>query len=136
MMIPVIDACVAIKWFLPENNFIKAGEILNSFNRMIIPDLFLIEFDAIVTKKICQRLIEQDDAIKMVQEIRNIPFEIIPYQLISKMAFDLSSALPITQYDACYLAAAIEYNEVVITADMRFFRGMQTTPFENFVEAL
>jgi predicted nucleic acid-binding protein len=136
MNIPVIDACVAIKWFLPENKFKKAGEILSSFNRMIIPDLFLIEFDAIVTKKVRQRLVEQSDAVQMIQEIRNIPFDVVPYKLVSKMAFDLSSALPITQYDACYLAAAIEYDEIVVTADKRFFNGMRGTPFESYVRAL
>ncbi len=136
MNILVVDACVAIKWFLPENKFKEAGEILNSFNRMIIPDLFLIEFDAIVTKKVRQRLVEQSDAVQIIQEIRNIPFDVVPYKLVSKMAFDLSSALPITQYDACYLAAAIEYDEKVVTADMRFFNGMRGTPFESYVKAL
>ena len=136
MNIPVIDACVAIKWFLPENNYRQAGKILSSYNRMIIPDLFLIEFDAIVTKKVRQRLVEQGDALLIIQEVRNIPFDVIPYKMVSKMAFDLSSALPITQYDACYLAAAIEYNEIVVTADIRFLNGMRGTPFESYVTAL
>jgi predicted nucleic acid-binding protein len=136
MSIPVIDACVAIKWFLPEEKFEEAGAILSSHNRMIAPDLFFIEFDAIVTKKVRQRLVDQKDAAIMVQEIRNIPFEVIPYSMISRLAFDLSSTLAITQYDACYLSVAIEFNQKVYTADKRFYRGMRETPFENFVEVL
>lgn len=133
---PVIDACVAIKWFLPEVKHEKAGELLRSHRLFIAPDLFLTEFDAIVTKKVRQRLIEKEDAVKMVQEIRNLPFEIIPYKLISGLAFDLSSSLPVTQYDACYLAVAIEFDQCVITADRRFFNGMSGTPFEQSVESL
>lgn len=136
MNIPVIDACVAIKWFLPEENYQKAGEILSSHNRLYAPDLFQVEMDSIITKKVRQRLIETDDAYRIYEEIRNIPIQIIPYSLIGKLAFDLSVALPITQYDACYLAVAIEYDEIVISADMRFVRGMNGTPFEEYVVSI
>ncbi|MFO7848004.1 MAG: type II toxin-antitoxin system VapC family toxin [Balneolaceae bacterium] len=136
MSIPVIDACVAIKWFLPEKKYQEAGEILTGFNRFYAPDLFQIEMDAIITKKVRQKLIEPDDAYTMYEEIRNIPIQTVPYSLIGKLAFDLSVALPITQYDACYLAVAVEYDEQVITADMRFIRGMKGTPFEQYVDAL
>lgn len=136
MSIPVIDACVAIKWFLPEKDYQKAGEILAGYNRLYAPNLFQIEMDAIITKKVRQRLIEPEDAYPIYEEIRNIPIQIVPYSLIGKLAFDLSVALPITQYDACYLAVAIEYDEQVISADMRFVRGMKGTPFEQYVNAL
>lgn len=136
MNTPVIDACVAIKWFLPEENYKKAGEILSSQNRLLAPDLFQIEMDSIISKKVRQRLIETDDAYRIYEEIRNFPIQTIPYSLICKLALDLSVALPITQYDACYLAVAIEYDEKVISADMRFVRGMKGTPFEEYVEAL
>jgi len=136
MNIPVIDACVAIKWFLPEEKYKEAGDILSHHNRLYAPDLLEIEMDSIITKKVRQRLLETEDAYRIYEEIRNIPIQIIPYSLISKLAFDLSAALPITQYDACYLAVAIEFNEKVVTADMRFVRGMKRTPFEQYVDAL
>lgn len=136
MNIPVVDACVAIKWFLPEVDYKEAGEILSNHHRLIAPDLFQIELDSIITKKVRQRLIETEDAYRMYDEIRNIPIQIIPYSLIAQLAFDLSAALPITQYDACYLAVAIEFNQKVVTADMRFVKGMQGTPFEHYVDAL
>lgn len=136
MNTPVIDACVAIKWFLPEEGYEKAGKIFRSYNKMIAPDLFFIEFDAIVTKKVRQKLVDREDAYKISSEIRNIPFEIIPYSLISDTAFDLSSALSITQYDACYLSVAIEFNQKLYTADKRFFNGMQNTPFAHHMDYL
>lgn len=136
MNIPVIDACVAIKWFLPENNYQKAGKILNSHNQFFAPDLFQIELDSIITKKVRQRLIESEDAYDMYEEIRHIPIQIISYSAIGKLAFDLSVGLPITQYDACYLAVAIEYDTQVISADMRFVRALKGTPFESFIRSL
>lgn len=133
MTLPVIDACVAIKWFLPEENHEKASAIFNQFNRFIAPDLFFIEIDSIITKKVRQKSIDTKSAYIIYNEIRNIPFEIISYKMISKMAFDLSSTLPISQYDACYLSVAIEYNQKVYTADRKFYRGMSNTPFKDYV---
>lgn len=136
MNAPIIDACVAIKWFLPEINHEKAGVILRKHKKMIAPDLFYIEMDAIITKKVRQKLINSGDAYKIYNEIRNIPFEIIPYKMISKMAFDLSTSLSITQYDACYLSVAIEFDQPFYTADNRLIRTMNGTPFENYIRGL
>ena len=131
---PVIDACVAIKWFLPERGHEIAGEILKNHNNMIAPDLFFIEMDAIITKKVRQRFVDLEDAKKMHEETRNFPIKIIPYSMISDIAFDLSSGLSITLYDACYLATAIEFDQKIYTSDKRFVNGMKNTPFEHHLE--
>lgn len=133
---PVIDACVAIKWFLPEINYEKAGAILTKYKKMIVPDLFYIEMDAIIVRKVRQKLLSSDDADEIYTEMRNIPSVIVPYKRISKIAFDLSSALFITQYDACYLSVAIEHNQSFYTADKRLARAIKDTPFENYIKEL
>lgn len=137
MSIPVIDASVAIKWFLPEIKHKEAGVLLkNHKNRMLVPDLFFIEFDAIVTKKVRQNLVERPDSSIICDEVRNLPFISVPYELVFSLALNLSTSLPITHYDACYLAVAVEYNEVVVTADKRFYSALRGTPFESYVAAL
>lgn len=73
------------------------------------------------------------DSTAMRRQIRQLPSEVIPYSRIYKLAFNISSALPITQYDACFLSVAIEFNQKVITADKRFFKGMRHTPYHNFI---
>ncbi len=133
MKLPVIDACVAIKWFLPETNYERAREILYRYNSMMAPDLFFIELDAIITKKIRKREIKLYEADELYSEVRNLPVKPVEYKLLSKLAFDLSSTLPITLYDACYLALAIEFEQQVYTADLRFYNGMKDTPFEDYV---
>lgn len=117
-------------------SFYKNIRIMNRYNMMIAPDLFLIELDAIITNKVRQKLVKPEEAIQIFNKIRNIPFEFIPYSLLSKLALDLSIALPITQYNACYLATAIEYNQQLYTADKRFIRGMRQTPFERYISPL
>ncbi len=133
---PVIDACVAIKWFLPEKDHESASKVLNQFPEFLAPGLFLIEIDAILTKKIRKIELEIDEAEILYHEIRKLPFKYIEYTRISKLSFDLSATLPITLYDATYLSVAMLFDEEVITADERFYRGMKGTPFKERVRAL
>jgi len=65
---------------------------------------------------------------------RGISIKIIPYSMISEIAFALSSGLAITLYDACYLAVGIEFDQKVFTSDKRFFNGMKNTPFGHHLE--
>jgi len=136
MNTPVIDACVAIKWFVPEKDYQSAAKVLNEFPEFLAPDLFLIEIDAILTKKIRKKELDLSEAEIIYHEVRNLPFKLIEYDQVSKLSFDLSASLPITLYDAIYLSVALVFNEEVITADERFYRGMNGTPFQDSVHSL
>lgn len=133
---PVIDACVAIKWFIPEAGHESAAAVLYRYTSMIAPDLFFTELDAIISKKVRKREIELYNAEKLYTETRSLPIKIHEYKRISRLAFELSTVLPITQYDACYLALAIEFGQPLYTADQRFLNGMQKTPFSKYMRAV
>ncbi len=136
MNIPVIDACVAIKWFIPEPGYQNAFEIIQSYSEFLAPELFLIEIDAILTKKVRKREIEVSEAHILFDEVRKLPFKLIHYGQIAKLSFELSATLPITLYDACYLSVALQFNEEVFTADHRFYRGISETPFKDYVKRI
>jgi len=136
MKIPVIDAGVAIKWFLPEDGYENASGIIHFYSEFLAPDLFMIEIDTIITKKVRKREIELSEAVFLYDEIRKLPFKFIHYNQIAKLSVELSATLPITLYDATYLSVALQFNENVFTADKRFFRGISTTPFKDYVRSI
>jgi predicted nucleic acid-binding protein len=136
MNIPVIDACVAIKWFLPEQGYEKASGIIQSYPEFLAPELFLIEIDAVITKKVRKREIELSEAYILYDEVRKLPFKLIRYDQTAKLSFELSATLPITTYNATYLSVALQFNEEVYTADRRFYRGVSTTPFRDYVKSI
>lgn len=136
MNIPVIDACVAIKWFIPETGYQKASELIQAHSEFLAPELFLIEMDAIITKKVRKKEIELSEAYILHDEIRKLPFKLIRYDQTAKLSFELSATLPITTYDATYLSVALQFNEEVYTADRRFYRGISTTPFRDYVNSI
>jgi len=132
----VIDASFAIKWILPEEGSDKALSVLEDLHRFIIPDLFLIESDSIITKKLRRRELDISDASDLRNKVRKFPYVTIPYSDISQFVFELSSTMYISLYDACYLAVAIEYEGFLYTADMRMYNGLKNTPFSKYVVSI
>lgn len=136
MKVPVIDACFAIKWFLPEDGSENARRFFSELDNFVVPDLFLIEIDNILSKKVRQQELDIPGAEEIFSIIRNLPFISIPYDKLSKEVFFISTRFPVTQYDACYLALAVEYDGKFYTADKRFLRGVENTAYSEFVIGL
>lgn len=136
MNIPVIDASFAIKWFLPEDGSENARRFFNGLDNFVVPDLFLIEIDNILSKKVRRKELDIPGAEEIFSIIRNLPFISVPYEKLSKEVFFISTRFPVTQYDACYLALAVEYDGRFYTADKRFLRGVENTAYSEFVIGL
>lgn len=133
MKVRVIDASVAIKWFLPEKGAEQAGTLLKEIDQFMVPDLFFIEFDSILSKKVRKRELEITEAEEIYTVLRRLPFITTPYERHSKEIFFLSTRFPITQYDACYLTLAIEYNGIFYTADKRLLSGISNTAYSDYI---
>lgn len=129
----VIDASVAIKWFLPEPGSDQALEVLDTLEHALVPDLFYIESDSILSRKIRKRELSISEAEFLYDEFRNLPFITINYDRISTSALKLATEFSITQYDACYLAVAVEFDGKLYTADQRLYNRLSSTVFGDFV---
>lgn len=133
MSLPVVDASFAIKWILPEKGTDAALSVLDELHYFVVPDLFIIETDSIITKKVRRRELKSEDAPDLQEKIRQFPYLVIPYKRISGFALELSSTLAISHYDSCYLAVSIHFGGTLYTADLRMSNGLSTTPFSENV---
>lgn len=132
----VIDASVAIKWFIWEEGTEEAQQLLDKLSFFWVPGLFLIEVDAILTKKVRKGELEIADAFQKRRMFRQLPYKLIPFGEIAEFAFRLSTEFPITLYDATYLAAAVDHEGIFYTADKRLVNGMSDTPFDEYMMKL
>lgn len=132
----VIDTSVAIKWLADEPGTDQALALLRRIDFFYVPDFFLVEMDAVLTKKIRKRELEQQEASYLREEVRKLPFQLIAYENISEYAFDLAASLPVTLYDAMFLSVAIHNDSCMITADQRFYNGLQNTPLNDYIQLL
>jgi predicted nucleic acid-binding protein len=132
----VIDASVAIKWFIWEEGTEEAQQLLDELRSFWVPDLFLIEIDAILTKKVRKGELDIADSFQKRRVFRQLPYKLIPFDEIVEFAFRLSTEFPITLYDATYLATAVDHKGTFYTADERLVNGMSNTPFDEYMKKL
>lgn len=132
----VVDASVALKWFLKEEGTEKALRILDELTTFIAPDLIFREMDSVLTKRVRTGYLSLNEALSLKKKIREIPCKTISYDQIEALAFELASTMPVTLYDACYLAPAIDFGTVLYTSDRRLVRGLKNTPFESITRVV
>ena len=132
----VFDASVAAKWIFSEEGSKRSTELLIKSNHIYEPDYFFIEIESIITKKVHRKEITMDFALARKSEIYLFGCRVTEYKTISKLAFDLSTTLPITLYDATYVATAMRKDALFYTADQRLVRGLSTTKLSQFVKSI
>lgn len=132
----VIDCSVAAKWLFLEDGSSKAENILEELSFFFVPELFIIELDAVISKKVRQREISSKEAFQKIEERKKLPYNILSYNNISKLALEISVSLPVTLYDATYIATAIEKHGVVYTADQKLSNGVSNTSLDKYVQSI
>ena len=129
----VLDASVVAKWIFLEEDSGKAEQLLKDHSSFLVPDLFYVEMDAIIGKKVRKKDLEASDAHRKRGQVQRIAVNVIYHQTLAKLAFDISVSLPVTVYDALYLALAMDNQTIMWTADNRLVRGLSNTSLSKHV---
>ena len=122
----VIDASVAVKWFVDENLSAEAVQLRNAnFGRITVPDLFRVEVAgalvrrANIRKELRDEVANAIDAFVVLFEEGLIESAALAHEAVVKaarMAIDLGHPLK----DCIYLALAQELNCELVTCDANF----------------
>lgn len=129
----VVDASVAIKWFVPETHSAAAGRLLESEPILAAPDLIVPELGNTLWKKVRRGEISSEEAAEILATFGTIGVELYPCSPLLVSAFELAVALDRTVYDSLYLALAVALDCPLITADRRFHDSVRDSPFAQHV---
>jgi len=128
----VIDAGVAIKWYVPEVHEAQAKRFLSPDFTLHVPELFYPEVGSILWKK--ARLLKtpeitEDEGREIVDLLLCVALTVHPMASLLMAAYDLAigPARP-TVYDSCYLILADTLNCRFVTADRKFFDTIHDGP--------
>ena len=120
-MIFVVDASVAVLWFVEEPGHRKAVAIAENPNRLIAPDLIFPEVGNVLRRKVRSGLIAESQAMISIQNLGRAFTRIIPSQGLVDDAFAMASRLDHSVYDVIYLACALrEPGSMLVTIDEKF----------------
>jgi predicted nucleic acid-binding protein len=130
----VVDASVAVKWFVPENYSAESLRFLDAGFRRHIPVLLHSEVAQTIWKKVYQRKeIEAADGRFILRGLMVTRLESHAVLPLLEPAFDIAIATGRTVYDSIYLALAVSLGCKFVTADQKLYNALRAGPFANDV---
>lgn len=120
----VVDASVALKWFLKnEKDRDKARLLLRQFAdgkiKFIMPTLWLYEIANAFKSTISQKMISKVTAKRYLKQVKDLDIVSVDFESIVDAAFNLSTKLDISIYDAAYVALSKSQNLPFYSADQK-----------------
>jgi predicted nucleic acid-binding protein len=125
----VVDASVAIKWFLPEPHSDAALRLLAQHHTLHAPDLIFSEFGNVLWKRVRKNKISKNEANATIDGLLTLHLQVQPSQLLIPLALEIACGENRTVYDSLYLAAAMTLQSLLVTADAKFYRALTKGPF-------
>lgn len=129
----VVDASVAIKWFIPEVHSAAAVRFLDPAFTLIAPDLIASEFANAIWKKVRRRELDRDEAREIGFAFAKVPLEICASLPILPAALELAIGVGRSVYDSLYLALAVAEDCRVVTADAKLYASIAASAVASHV---
>lgn len=125
----VVDASVALKWFVPEIHSRAAVRLLDDTHDLLAPDLLWAEFGNVLWKKVRRGEIAKRQGLEIVRALETVPLDVHPTAPLLEVAFEIATGVRRTVYDSLYLALAVLERCRVVTADRRLHDALRGGPF-------
>ena len=137
----VVDASVAVKWFVVEADSDRALELARLAARRTVtlhaPDIWVSECaNAIWKVAVKLRHMDRRAAHDAVTQLVTVPIRDAASRALLPRAYAIAVEWTITVYDALYLALAQALETQVVTADRALLRRMAGTSLAERIRAL
>ena len=136
MTILVIDASVALKWFIEEAGTREAAALLDSPDSLIAPDLIVAECLNATWKAVragAMTAQQQDRAMALLPSLLD---DLAPLAPLAPRAAVIARTLDHPAHDGLYLALAEQRAGTLVTADRRLLARIQGTPWGGLARNL
>jgi len=123
----VVDASVAIKWFVPEIHADAARRLLREGMILLAPDLIWAELANALWRKWREKELAAEAVEGILTDFRRYPLRIHSGESLYDVAWPVAQGSGRTFYDSLYLALAMSNGCLLVTADLRFFNAIKDT---------
>lgn len=127
----VVDASVALKWFVESAHSEAAVKLLERDEELIAPDLVVAEVANAAWKLARAGHIEGEHGRQIVDSIAQAFSRLISSEELASRAYDLAARLEHPVYDCLYLALTVKERARLVTADRRLQRRLEQSPWKE-----
>jgi predicted nucleic acid-binding protein len=132
----VVDASVAIRWFLNVPSSDRAFRLIGEENRIVAPDLVIAEIASALWKAVRFAGLAAAAASEAIAQAGTGFDELVPARALANRALEIALDLRHPPYDCFYLALAEARESRLVTADDRLLRVCAKTPFAKLLRSL
>ncbi len=122
----VVDASVAIKWFIPEIHSEAASRLHLSSYRLHAPAFIMLELGNVICKKIRRDELSQEEGDVILNDLGRLPLQQHVDLRLFLPAYALALETQRSLYDCLYLALAEVIDGKMVTADDKFYTALAT----------
>jgi predicted nucleic acid-binding protein len=128
----VVDASVAIKWFVPEIHADAARRLLREGITLLAPDLIWAEVANALWRKWRNQELSAETVEGILNDFRRYPLRIYAGESLYDVAWPVARGSGRTFYDSLYLALAMSNGCLMVTADLRFYNAIKDTTWSRY----
>jgi len=133
----VVDASVVVKWFVDEEGHLDAVRLTKDAVDLKGADIVLAEVAHVLRRKIRMNIISDVQAADALTSLKSSFKNLVPSIALIDVAFELSSKMDHSIYDAMYLACALESpDDLLVTADKKFAAKAVAAGFDDKIRIL
>lgn len=129
----VVDASVAIKWYLPEEYSQQAVSLLVPGFELWAPDLVFVEVGNVLWKRVQRGELDPERARLFLIDFLSSPLHIEDSPVLLEKAWDIAHRYGRSVYDSLYLALAERLGAAMVTADKRLYNAIQSTSLKQHI---
>jgi predicted nucleic acid-binding protein len=129
----VVDANVAVKWFVQQQGPDHARRVQAYNGPLIAPALLIAETANGLWRHIQRGDVTANQARTAIVGLPKWFSELVEDQSLAPSAMDLSTGLNYSTYDCIYLALSRARSAPLVTADKRLINHLSTTQYKSHV---
>jgi predicted nucleic acid-binding protein len=123
----VVDASVAVKWFVAEVHAPAAQRLLDPAHTLIAPDWIWPEVANVLWRKGRMGEITLDIGRRILSDFARYPLATSAARPLVPAALEIAAEVDCTVYDGLYLALAVRESCALVTADRRLWRAARAS---------
>jgi predicted nucleic acid-binding protein len=128
------DACVGVKWYVPEPGSSEAVRLLDPRFELHIPTNFFTEAASALQRKVAlDRTLSEAEALDAFQLLKSVPMAVHATEGLLEDAFRLGIRYRRPVYDCLYLVLAQALAGRVVTGDRWLYNGVHGGPLDHLV---
>jgi predicted nucleic acid-binding protein len=135
-LIVVVDASVAIKWFIQEPDRAAARRLLEPDKRLLAPELLVAEVANAMWKRV---MAGEGDARQAPLTAASLPrffARLVSLAPLAARALEIAAELRHPVYDCFYLALAESEDATLVTADRRLMGSLAGSRWDGLCRPL